>query len=321
MKPLFIFLTLLFAFATAFAQKDSLQILSHWKKTDIRSYKVVKINTQQTDSEQMHSDTETYKFRFVVMDSTKAGYRIKWDFDESPIYDELNEDEYEDLTNQFSGLELIYTTDRRGIFKEIENWKDISRYFTAYYNIKYDEEPKKDSTRVINAYKKMKEEISTREGVENIFFSEMRFFQLPFGNTLPVNDTVRYDGQMQVGPGDDYAASHIKYFFSDIDRQSGEAILNKITRVDRDDAKFKLESIMQKNIDTMPGRTAKEKEDKEQAQKEISNLKFDSGEDFSFRLNYKTGLPSVVYFKQSTDVDLKVTRSVTAMEVIIEEQK
>src|ERR1700712_1769638 len=123
MKPLFITLTLLFAFATVFAQKDSLQIISHWKKTDIRSYKVVKINTQQTDSEQMRSDTETYKFRFVVMDSTKAGYRIKWDLDESPIYDELNQDEYEGLQNQFSGLELIYTTDRKGVFKEIENWK------------------------------------------------------------------------------------------------------------------------------------------------------------------------------------------------------
>jgi hypothetical protein len=78
---------------------------------------------------------------------------------------------------------------------------------------------------------------------------------------------------------------------------------------------------MQKNIDTMPTRTAKEKQEKEQAQKEVSNLKFDSGEDFSFRFNYKTGLPSVVYFKQATDIDLRVTKSVTTMEVIIEEQK
>jgi len=71
----------------------------------------------------------------------------------------------------------------------------------------------------------------------------------------------------------------------------------------------------------MPARTTKEKQEKDQAQKEASNLKFDSGEDFSFRFNYKTGLPSVVYFKQSTDVDLKVTKSVTTMEIIIEEQK
>jgi hypothetical protein len=321
MKVLLLSLLLLFTVAPLYAQKDSLKVVSHWKKNDIRAYEVSKITTQKDDTGAMRSDTESYSFRFVVMNITADGYRIKWDFDDSPILDELNEDEYEELSSKFGGLEMIYTTDRQGAFKHIENWQDISRYFTIFYNSRLADDPQKDNPRVANAYKQMMADIATQDGVENIVFNEMRFFHLPYGYSLPMKDTLRSDGQMQVGPADDYATSHIKYFLSDVDPQTGGAVLNKTTQIDTAEARKKLKIIMQANIDTMPVTTDKERQEKDAATKALPMLNFDSNEQYTFNFNYKTGFPSKVYFKQVTNVDLKVTRTEETREILIVEQK
>lgn len=319
MKQFLFSVILLFTATLLFAQKDSIKVVSHWKSTDIRGYKVTKINSRNNDTGRMITDTASYTFRFVVLDSTANGYRIKWDFDDSPLYDELNEDEYEILTNQVGDLQLIYTTDPKGAFQHIENWQDISRYFNIYYDTKYAEDIDKDSTRVIGAYKKVKEAISTREGVEEQLFNEMLFFHLPFGHGLPIHDTLNFQDQRLVAYTDETAAANIKYFFSDVDTQKNEAVFNKVTIEDTDEAKTKLRTILQKYIDTMPVKTKTEKQEKGDAAKALSNINYSSSEQYTFKFNYKTGLPSKIYFKQAEDIDLKVEHHITVREIIIEE--
>lgn len=319
MRSILLSVLLLFVATSLFAQKDSLRVVSHWKNTDIRSYKVTQVNSRNNDSGQMISDTVSYLFRFVVLDSTATGYRIKWEFDESPLYDLLDEDEYDALQNQYGDLTLIYTTDHNGVFKNIENWQDISRYYNIYYDSRYAEDAEKDSASVIESYKQMKEAISTREGVEAQLFNEMQFFHFPFGHSLPLNDTLRYPGQMQLASSNEYAMAHVQYFFSQINREKNEATLNKLTSMDTDDAEKKLKIIIQKNLDTMPVTSDSERKDKAETIKNLPTLKFDSKEQVIYKFNYKTGFPLRVYFKLASNFKLKDATNIRSRELIIEE--
>lgn len=317
MRKLILAVLLLFAATRLFAQRDSLGTASHWKKTDIRSYKVTKVTARRNDTGGMISDSLSYTFRFVILDSTATGYRIKWDFDDTPLSDEMNEDEYEDMNNQYGDLQLIYTTDKKGKFKAVENWQDISRYFNLYYDIKLTELDNTDSTGV-NYYNNLKAGITTQEGVESMLFNEMRLFHTPYAYKMALGDTLKYDVQKRIEPIDELASGHTKCYLEQTDKQKHKLRFDLINKIDTAEACKKLRAVVKRYIESLPENTAEEKKDKADGLLHGSALKYENTDQLTFDFNSQTGLPSKLYYKQIIEFDLYVENSDTVKEVIIE---
>ncbi len=293
-------------------------MLSHWKKTDMRDYKVTKILSRLDDSGNMFSDTSSYTFKFVIVDSTINGYRIKWQFEDTPLADDLTEDEYQDLSTQLGNLRLIYTTDKWGVFKHIENWDEVSKYFTSYYNIRYADEPEKDSTAVIDEYKRKKNAITTQQGVETALFGELTLFHKIYGYKSAVGDTVRHNVQGQLEPTFQDALEHFKYYMDLPNEQTKEGIVKLKGEIDSTEAHQKLQSLIKKYIGSMPENNQQERKDKSDAIKALSEIHYENTDEVIWRFNYKIGFPTKIDMKHVLDFDDKIERYKTIKEIIIE---
>jgi hypothetical protein len=319
MRKISFTILLLLSAGQLFAQKDSLAVKCNWKDADFRDYKVTKITTRTDDSSGTASDTISYTFRLFVLSASPDGSHIQWLFEDTPFADYLTEDEYEDLGNQYGDLELDYSTYYNGRFRTMENWQDVSKYLNLYYDVKHAYDPSKDSTNVIENFKRLKEQVSTQEGV-NQMFEELYLLHMAYGYKIAIGDTLKYNRQAPLEPFDERVTGHVRCYFDNINRRTNEATLNFIAEADKDEASRKITELLKNYADKMPDGTDAEKHDKSALIQAIPQIRYQGTDMITYTFDLTTGFPSKVHMKHVLNFDVKVDKSNSSREVIIERQ-
>ena len=107
--------------------KDSTaQAVGYWSKLDTQKYKVHynKYNIKETDT--IIESKIDYDVDIKIIDSTSNSYTIDWFYHNYQITS--NNEIVNKLSKVANDITVQFETDEYGAFKEVKNWKDISKY-------------------------------------------------------------------------------------------------------------------------------------------------------------------------------------------------
>lgn len=151
--------------------------IGFWGKKDVKRYTLTKTKDRRFADSVDHSSI-TSQVTIKVLDSTENGYRLEWKHENAKI--EGMDDQSNSLTSLvMGGLRFIYSTDETGIFKELENWKEVRDFYVNMMKMRLEQKPVKQESK--SMLDKLITTLGTREAVESIMIKEIQLFHSPFG--------------------------------------------------------------------------------------------------------------------------------------------
>ena len=304
MKKALLFVTTLFFVTLSYAQKETLKVFSNWHKLDSHKYKVIKINSQKVKQDSIKEDSSSYTFTFKIIDSTANTYRIEWVCDESPVKD-MSDEMQELINNKFGNLRIIYTTDHRGVFKEIENWKEIGDLFRGILSLQF-KEKNLDTSKINPVMKDLLNVYSSKFGIENVVLREIRLFHFPYGYEHSINDTLTFEQNFPNPLMAGTVKGTTKYFFSNLNKTKHQAVFNQQSIINGEDSQKMIRTIVDRYISSMEVKTEKDKEELATLKNNIPLMKFSNTTTLFFKYNYQKCFPLNIEFNQLIDLDMKI---------------
>lgn len=212
---------ILLNFTICFGQVDSLTLpfVSYWSKGDSYNFKITKIHQRWKENELIKNDSSSYLVNFIVADSSETNYTIKWryktDFRALSIPEKLVE-----KFSKYQMTEVIYKTSEVGEFIGIENWQDISSMMKELFNDLTNElyEAEETQREAINkALQPLIGIYQSKEGIEQLVFTELHFFHFPFGLEYSVEEPIQYEEELPNMFGGKPIRGDSKLYFEKVD--------------------------------------------------------------------------------------------------------
>ncbi|HNU79064.1 MAG TPA: hypothetical protein PKM75_11925 [Prolixibacteraceae bacterium] len=175
-------LFLLYNFASA--QPDtSYNCLARWKKGE---EKIILITHSVENNREGNTEPPfeiSYEAHIQVTDSTEEGYTLKWVFHLPQEVKKANPLMVLAMP-VYEGMQMIFKTDRNGVFKELINWKEVKDTYLKMMMVSL---PRNldDSTK--KAIEKSNEMFNSREMAESSFINEIQLYHAPFGTFFTLN--------------------------------------------------------------------------------------------------------------------------------------
>lgn len=316
MKKLLLLLALVIITLNSFSQNsEKLKVESNWPQTVHPKYKVTKINSQQ-DKNGIKLDSSSYTFTFKILDSTANEYRIEWVCDESPVGD-VSEEISQLIEDKLGDFRMIYKVDHQGVFKEIENWQQMGDFFKEVVLIQL-KQANKDTSDINPVNRQLLQVYSSKFGIENVVLKEIRLFHFPYGYEHTTKDTLTFQQDFPNPLTAGVVKGTTKYYFSDVNAKTHQAIFNQKSIIDGVEANKILSSVLDKYLTASKPTTKKDKADSLELKNSISKMKFANNTSLHFLYNYQNNLPVKINFEQLIDVDLKIYDLHKSAKIIIE---
>lgn len=176
----FIYL-LSFFFSNVSGQSDSLfiPIAAYWEKGDQYDFRVTKVKKTWHDRKITLDDSIQYIARFYVTHADSDSYTIEWSL-KNYFFDLLKlPPEVFEKFSSYQTLRVLYKTDQFGVFREIQNWQEISRMINDLFEESALRSP--EPQKLIESLKPMLSVYNTKRGIEQLLFKELLLMHFPFG--------------------------------------------------------------------------------------------------------------------------------------------
>ena len=132
-KSWFAFLTaMIFIAASALGQPDTLKVpfVAGWAVGDTFHFNITKIKQTWQGKNMTQNDSSQYRAHFEVIDADTSAYTIRWQV-ENALFNTFNiPGHLRKKLSRYEVTSVIYTTDKTGAFKGIQNWQEISNMIT-----------------------------------------------------------------------------------------------------------------------------------------------------------------------------------------------
>lgn len=176
--PLTICFILLSIFASAQVafQHKTVQPALNLKKNESHLVTIVHSKSKTEKGKQPSGGSLEYKALITVVDSTEDEFTIKWVY-QTPK-DGTTSAEAAAFMKLMAGLELVYTTDGTGGFKELVNWEKVRDF---YFQIVEESIPRKAGDSTNESLKKVKTMFSTKAAVQSAFIKEIQLLHSIYG--------------------------------------------------------------------------------------------------------------------------------------------
>ena len=286
-----LFLLFVNAFTYSFSQsdKDVVSLLAFWNKGDTIDYRVTKIKTTHTNGFLVKNDSTVFDAKFIVLDTTETGYRIKWqykvDFSQMNISEKL-EIELAD----FALTEAIYTTDNHGSFIAMENWEEIAEKADKMYTIIMNSSSNNTSKSKEDFYKLISP-LQTQLGIEQIVFKELQYLHFGYGIEYDPLETYTFQEEIPNLLGEQPIRSQVKLYVDSIDNSNSFFVLKHETELNDSDMKNLVLSVLEKTDFN-----------KRKIKKELKTALFSITDSDTFAYFYYPGIPYNIKTKRKTRI-------------------
>lgn len=229
MKKLFFMLGYITLFISAHCQSDTLSIpfVSYWSKGDFYKFKITKTTTQWRNEKLTRADTSSYLVNFEVIDSTETEYKIKWSYRANLQSTYKLPAELKEKFKKYENFNIIYTTSDVGVFKGVDNWKEIRDMMNEFFNEVWERNfrEKNDNEKSKNIITQLKTIFTSKESIEQLVCKELQYFHFPFGIEYSVQDTVEYKDYHPNLFGGEPIQADARIFVKDYDLEIDRCIL------------------------------------------------------------------------------------------------
>ncbi len=315
MKKIFI-LIFLSGFIYCSAQTDTTVVpfVSYWSKGDIYNFKITKIRKQWKGEELTKSDSASYDAKFEVLDYSEKKYKIKWTYNTN--FSELNiPQKLIDKLTKYRITDVIYETSDVGEILEILNWKDISKImnemFEEIINLITDDKTI-DKETFSKSIKPLQNIITTKEGIEQLSFKELRLFHFPFGLEYSINKPVIYEDQLPNVFGGKPIRGDVKIYFEKVDFDEMYCKFVQEMTLNPDDTKEMVLNILKRM-------TTNEME----LEKAIAKAKYDIKDYNVYEYYFNPGIPIKIETKREVlfDLDKENGKRIDILKIELVEKK
>jgi len=221
MKKIAVLLTFLTITNISFGQVDTtiVPFIAYWSPGDSYNFKVTKVSQKWKEGEVIRNDSTSYVANFKVIDSTATSYTINWSFQQDLSALGLPK-ELVEVMESYKRTEVIYKTTENGEYIGIENWEEIGRETKSQFEKAIEAVLAKnnvDSKTFEKAMAPIVKMHDSKEGIEQLVFSELQFMHFPYGVGYPVNEPIHYEDEYPNMLGGKPLKADASIFVSDVD--------------------------------------------------------------------------------------------------------
>ena len=172
--------------------------VAYWAVGDTYHYEVTKLETREVNGVVTKADTNIYRSRLDIVDSTANSYLLRYTIGETITANtpELSIPMMESLM-QFYHLESItYRTDELGTFQRLENWQEFAVAMDTVFELIIQEfvrEKGADESVLRRTMQPMRDIYTSESGILNKIINEVPYLHFPFGLEYTLGDTARYN--------------------------------------------------------------------------------------------------------------------------------
>ena len=289
-------------------QIDSIYLTANWSVGDAYDFQVTKTTLSQGRPGRTTPDTQTYLAHFKVIDSTDAGYIIRWRTGRDLDRLGLNEKQLEDMAD-LRWTDVIYSTTPSGEFRHIENWQAVryetKRFFTKLAKMTPGAD-QVDESNIQRIVAPRMRGYQSRESMEKGIFRELTVFHAPFGTTYVMGDPqIVNDTPMELMPGRTMQAD-IYVYLDSIDVSTGLCSIRQEMTVDGDD--------LRENV--LGSKNSKKL--RAEAKKALTRSEMTLKDRNLFQHYFRSGTPKRIEASREVGVTVDRRKTVTTLEVLIE---
>lgn len=319
MKNIFLFSALLVCLNLFAQDEESVSFVAYWNKGDTKTYMVTKKNVQYKNDTLDKESTDAYVVKFVVVDSTATSYVIDWNYENTLFQSTKLPKEVLPVLDKYKNINIRYSTDELGAFKEVLNWKEIGKMMNEMFDKVLSALPD-NSADVSKAIKPFKEIYSSKEGIEGLVVKEIQYFHWPFGIAAVYGDTLRYEEYLPNMLGGDPIKANGAFYFEQVDFDASKCKFVNTLDLDSIDTKRVLTDVMNSMVSKISYDSKKEREEKtKELQDEFSKMQMKITDYNTFHYLYNPGWPIKIHTKRVSLITTSGGVGKRIDEVVIEE--
>jgi len=319
MKTIFSLAALLICINLFAQDETSVSFVAYWKKGDTKTYMVTKKNIQYKNDTLVKESTDGYIVKFVVVDSTATSYVIDWNYENTLFQSTALPKEVVPVLEKYKNINIRYTTDELGAFKEVLNWKEVGKMMNEMFD-KLLSSLSENKTDVSKAIKPFKEIYSSKEGIESLVMKEIQYFHWPFGIAAVYGDTLRYEEYLPNMLGGDPIKANGAFYFEQVDFENEKCKFVNTLDLDSVDTKRVLTDVMNSMVAKISYESKKEREEKtKELQEEFGKMGMKVTDYNTFHFLYNPGWPIKIHTKRISLITTSGSIGKRIDEVVIEE--
>lgn len=181
-----VFISIYF-FGLAQPHTDSIFICkAHWKR-DEKKILLIRREKEDHSADEKPAFVFSYEAHITILDSSRAGYKIKWIF-------HLPEDVKKatpglaEAMPVYEGLNMVFTTTTDGDFEELINWEEVRDAYVKMMEVSL---PKNLNAEQQKAVEKSKELFSSKQMVESALIPEIQLYYSPYASIFTLKGSSR----------------------------------------------------------------------------------------------------------------------------------
>ncbi len=158
-------------------------VAAYWNVGDIHDFSVIKVKRKWIGKTLAQDDSSNYNAHFLVIDADSSSYTIQWSL-KNYLFDRLQLPDQSRLKLQkYDSIRVVYKTDQFGAFREIINWRDLSKMINEMTDelIQAIGETKAEAREVRKSLQPLISVFSTQRGMEQLVFNELLMMHFPYG--------------------------------------------------------------------------------------------------------------------------------------------
>jgi len=292
------FLTsILFILIFSLQSQAQINIEPSWENLQNQQYEVVRIKHYTKNDNVVINDTSQYIGEWQFLEKKEYKYILQWTMKDSFLESEkMNQHVNNDLS-------VIYSVSETGEFLDIENWRDIKKYFRTILK-----EVKKTSTSRFG-YKLVKAFYKDKDFLESIVAKEINALHEMYSYSFQhESDTIRFEEDAYNLLSDDPIITNTSVYVDSIDKENNKIIYRR-------EKKYDPKSANEVAIQTL--RTFSMEEDEEEINKLSKNAVIDIQKRAVFEYDYLANYPVNIELEEKNIVNLGIKNTVKVKKRII----
>ncbi len=259
MKHLLFLVFGFFVATSLFGQVDTsvVSLVAYWYKGDVYNYEITKVKKSWEQDEIADLDSTTYYARFEVLDSTTAGYTIKWSYTPEDLLGMEGSKAISDMEETIKPIDLIYTTTELGEILELTNWKEVSEQSTNLLTqtLKYTDP---DNSAYAEALEPVIDLYSTKEGVETYAMQEVNVLHFLYGLEYNTDSPIEYEDEFPNLFGSKPIRADAAIEFTEVDTSDHYFVAEQRSTLNEEDTKDIIGSLMKQLMGRKKGKEFKQ---------------------------------------------------------------
>jgi hypothetical protein len=159
-------------------ENKTVQPALNLKRNESHLVSILHSKTKTEEGKQASTASLRYTAMVTVIDSTEDELTFKWVY-QLPKPGAANAETMAYM-KLIAGVELVYTTDGTGGFKELVNWEEVRDFYLQMIDASI---PKKTGDSANAALEKVKVLFSTKAAVQSTFIKEIQLFHAIYGQS------------------------------------------------------------------------------------------------------------------------------------------